>query len=187
MVDVADDALAAAQSTADCESLPRGDSGEMCFSASDELVNAHFWSAVSWGLWGMSHSRMRAGASGVATRIREHAERVIELDPEFADGGGYRLLGRLHTATPKIPLLTGWIDRELGVELLETACRTSSADPRNPLFLAEALLRFRPGERDRALRLLEDVAGREPMEGRRAEDLEAIGQARELLVNEGVR
>jgi hypothetical protein len=135
----------------------------------------------------MSHSRMRAGAAGVATKIRRHAERVIELDPAFADGGGHRLLGRLHTATPKIPLFTGWIDRELGVELLETACRTSSADPRNLLFLAEALLRFRPAERERALRLLEDVAAREPAPGRRAEDLEAIGQARDLLARETAR
>jgi predicted RND superfamily exporter protein len=189
MVELAADALAAAESAATCghARMAPGGPSERCTATSAELVAAHFWSAVSWGLWGMSHSRMRAGAAGVATKIRRHAERVIELDPAFADGGGHRLLGRLHTATPKIPLFTGWIDRELGVELLETACRTSSADPRNLLFLAEALLRFRPAERERALRLLEDVAAREPAPGRRAEDLEAIGQARDLLARETAR
>ena len=146
-----------------------------------ERARAHFWGAISWGLWGMSHGYVRAGARGVATKIRDHAMAVIELDPRHADAGGYRLLGRLHTATPKIPFFTGWIDRRKGIELLRRACAISTDDPRNPLFLAEALLQYEPQSRDRALELLRQVAARRPDPDRLVEHSETLDRARQVL------
>jgi tetratricopeptide (TPR) repeat protein len=143
--------------------------------------DGHFWSAISWGLWGMSHSKLASARQGVAGKIRDHAQALIDLDPSFADAGGLRLLGRLHTATPKVPFVTGWIDRSLGIDLLERACAITTADARNPLFLAEALHRHRRRERGRALELLRDVASRAPTPAREVEDSEHIAAARERL------
>ncbi len=149
-----------------------------------ERARAHFWGAISWGLWGMSHGYVRAGSRGVAGKIRNHAMAVAALDPRLADAGGYRLLGRLHTATPKIPFFTGWIDRQKGIELLRQACAISTDDPRNPLFLAEALLQYEPESRDRAIELLREVAVRRPDPDRLVEQSETLDRARQVLQQE---
>jgi hypothetical protein len=145
------------------------------------LARAHFWAAIAWGLWGMSHSYVASGARGVPSKIRDHAEQVVALDEAYADGGGLRLLGRLHTVTPRIPLFTGWIDRLEGLRLLDRAYSISRRDPRNALFLAEAILSFRPEDRSRAVELLRDVSRRQPDSSRVVEETETIRAARSLL------
>jgi hypothetical protein len=146
-------------------------------------VEAELWSAISWGVWGMSHSRLAAARRGVAERIREHAELLALLDPAYADGAADRLLGRLHTATPKVPLVTGWLDRDRGIELLRAANDRSTRDGRNPLFLADALLRHRSDARAEALALLREVACRQPSAAALVEESETIEEARRLLAD----
>jgi hypothetical protein len=97
------------------------------------------------------------------------------------EGGGLRLLGRLNTVTPRVPFITGWIDRASGIAFLERANAISTRDARNPLFLAEALLDHAPGRRDEALRLLREVAGREPDPANVVEETETLVEARRRL------
>lgn len=149
-------------------------------------ARAHFWAAIAWGLRGMSHGYVWAGTRGVAGRIRGHAQEVVDLDPEFADAGGLRLLGRLHAATPRIPLFTGWVDRRRGIELLQRAHGISQADPRNALFLAEALLEYEPGSRDRAIELLRQVAALTPDPAQLVEQSETLDRARLVLRQQGI-
>ncbi len=149
--------------------------------AGSYLREAYFWNAVGWGLFGMSHSRFVSAARGVAGKIRDGAEHLIEIDPDFQNAGGLRLLGRLHTATPRVPAFTSWIDRQRGIELLEQACEISTQDPRNQLFLAEALLRFSPDEEERAVGLLRQLSVRQPAADHLVEESETLTQARRLL------
>ena len=148
---------------------------------------AHFWCAISWGVWAMEHGRLASARRDVASRIRRHAEVLIALDEQYADAGGLRLLGRLHTATPRVPFVTGWVDRRLGIDLLERANRISTRDGRNPLFLAEALLEHAPERSAEAIELLREVASRHPDPKRLVEDSETIEQARERLERLGPR
>lgn len=150
-----------------------------------EAKEAHFWAAISWGLWGTSHSALAAARRGVAKRIRNHAEVLIELDEAFADAGGLRLLGRLHTKAPKVPLVSGWIDRSLGIRLLRRANELSTADLRNPLFLAEALLDHVRGGKTEAQQLLADLIARKPRSDWLAEDGESLDEACRLLAESG--
>jgi len=146
-----------------------------------DAAPAHFWCAISWGVWAMTHGNLAAARRDAAGHIRRHAEVLIELDPRYADAGGWRLLGRLHTATPKIPFVTGWIDRRLGIDLLRRARATSDRDARNALFLAEALLDHAPDRRAEALALLREVAARSPAPERVIEESETIDAARRRL------
>jgi hypothetical protein len=146
-----------------------------------EVAQAHFWAAVSWGLWGMSHSHFASARHGVAKKIRDHARAVITLDQDYADAGGLRLLGRLYTVTPKVPFVTGWIDRREGLALLRRAVTISRRDPRNLLFLAEAILEYEPDSRTEALDLLREVAAREPAPDALVEQSETLERARELI------
>ena len=148
------------------------------------LRDAHFWTGIAWGLWAMSHGNASAGFKGVAGRIRDHAEALIALDDRFADAGGLRLLGRLHAETPRVPMFTGWIDRAKGIELLRRANAISTKDPRNPLYLGQALLESAPDARDEALALLRDVAARTPDPALEVEQQELIDEARRLLKDE---
>lgn len=150
-----------------------------------EAVEAHFWAAVSWGLWGMSHGHLAAAMKDVAGRVRDHSARVAALDPAYRDAAGWRLLGRLHTVVPRIPMMTDWVDREQGIAFLRQAYGASGRDLRNPLFLAEALLENKPEERGHALALLRAVAGKTPRAQELVEETETIEEARRLLAEAG--
>lgn len=150
-------------------------------SGGPDEAEARFWAAIAWGVWGIDHGYFAAGLRGVAGRIRDHAERAARLDESYADGGPRRLLGRLHTVTPHLPLFTGWIDPAAGIHQLERAVAISTADPRNQLFLAEALLRHAPPRRAEALQLLAQVAARSPATAEVVEQSETTAAARRQL------
>lgn len=152
-----------------------------------DRVAAHFWAAVNWGIWASSHGNLASARKNVAARIRDHAQRVIDLDPGYWRGGGYRLLGSLHSEAPRVPGFSGWIDRKQGISLLREACSISMLDVRNPLFLAEALLRHDRSAHAEALTYLEEVAARTPGEERPVEEAFYIRRARELLAEENRR
>ena len=142
----------------------------------------YFWSAISWGLWGMTHSYFDCVRKGVAGRIRDDAQMVIELDEKYADGGGFRLLGRMHSITPRIPFFTGWIDRSKGIELLRKANEISILDPRNQLFLAQALYADDPqNNKKEVLSLLENLLQRQPQPDYVVEQTQIYKEAREFL------
>lgn len=151
-------------------------------STRPEEAEAHFWAAIAWGVWGLHHGTFASALRGVAGRIRDHAERAALLDEGYAAGGPPRLLGRLHTVAPHVPLFTGWIDPVYGIRRLERAVAISTADPRNELFLAEALLRHAPERRAEAQALLARVAARAPAGDDRIEQDETIAAARQHLV-----
>jgi len=146
-----------------------------------DAVGAYFWAGVNWGIWAMAHGNLYAARRNVGSKIRDSAQMVIRLDDRYWEGGGYRLLGRLHTDAPKVPLFTPWIDRHYGIELLRKANAISTHDPRNPLFLAEALLRFEPEHEQEALALLRGLVSRTPDSEHPIEDLNSIDEARRVL------
>lgn len=137
-----------------------------------------FWGALHWGLWGQYFGKMAGLRQGVAKKIRILGEAAIALDPEFENGGGYRLVGRLHALAPRVPLVTGWVDRKRGVALLERAYEVAPQDPLNALFLGQVLLEFRRERRAEAEQLIRQAAGSSPRPGMRLEDTKAIDEAR---------
>ena len=140
-----------------------------------------FWSAVDWGQWALMVGKLQAAKAGAAERIRDDAMAVIALDPEYEEGGGYRVLGRLHDQAPWIPFLTGWVSREEAVRYLRLAYGVSKANFVNRHFLAEALARGGPEGRAEAVRLEEGIVADSPSPGHLVEDLSIQAQARENL------
>jgi tetratricopeptide (TPR) repeat protein len=141
----------------------------------------HLWCDINWGLFSMSHGNLAAARHNVARKIRDHSEMVILLDDQFWDGGGYRLLGRLHTNAPIVPGFTGWVDRAYGILLSRKANAISTRDLRNPLFLAEALLKFQPEHEEETLEILEELSHRQPGGKRPVEEAYYINKAKEIL------
>jgi tetratricopeptide (TPR) repeat protein len=125
-------------------------------------VDIHFWAAVAWGEWALSHGKLAAARQGAGGRIRDLAQTVVDLDPDFEQGGGQRILGRLHDQSPRIPFLTGWVSRDKAVAFLREALAHGPRNTVNQLFLAEALLNHQPDKREEARRLLERCAAASP-------------------------
>ena len=49
---------------------------------------------------------------GVAKRMQQDAEQSLKLDPAVDQGGALRLLSRLNATLPKVPFVSGWVDRK---------------------------------------------------------------------------
>src|SRR5215218_7499279 len=86
-----------------------------------EAKPLYLWAAVHWGLWGDVFGRLAAARQGVGDRVKTYSETLIALDERYEDAGGHRILGRLHTLAPKVPFVTGWVDRGKAVSELRRA------------------------------------------------------------------
>ncbi|HEX2643374.1 MAG TPA: hypothetical protein VHU81_10300 [Thermoanaerobaculia bacterium] len=150
-----------------------------------EAPPLYLYAAIHWGLWGDAFGRLAAARQGVGDRIRRYGEVVIALDEKYETASGHRVIGRLHTLAPKVPFVTGWVDREKAVAELRKAVALAPEDPYNHLFLAEALLEHQPGRAAEARELLRKVIAWKPAAGHLVEDEKAIADARSLLASHG--
>ncbi|HET9225420.1 MAG TPA: hypothetical protein VFR31_02040 [Thermoanaerobaculia bacterium] len=145
-----------------------------------EAPSIFLWGGVHWGLWGDAYGKMAAARQGVGEKIRRNGEIAVALDERFDKAGGHRLLGRLHTLAPKIPFVTGWVDREKAVSHLRRAVALAPEDLYNQVYLADALLQFQPGKEAEARQILRAVLQKKPDPARVVEDERAFALARQI-------
>ena len=139
--------------------------------SSSDVARLYFWSAINWGAWSRQAGLLSAVRHGVGNRLYRYTLVAIALEPDYEEGGAYRLLGRLHAELPKVPFVTAWVDRDQAVPLLERAYAQAPANPGNQLLLALTLLDLAPQRRTQALRLLQEVEGLSPRPAMHVEDL----------------
>jgi tetratricopeptide (TPR) repeat protein len=108
--------------------------------ATHGAAGAYYWTAAHLGQWALTRGTFAAARAGVAGRLRNLAETVIAVDPALEEGGGYRVLGRLHDQAPHIPLITGWVSRTKAIEYLRRSYALGPANPVTWFFLGDALL-----------------------------------------------
>jgi hypothetical protein len=149
---------------------------------SRDLGLLSFWSAIAWGARGQRVGLLTIVREGIAGRMRDFARRAVEIDPTLERGGAYRLLSRLHATLPRVPFVSGWVERDRALPLAEQAVEVDPDDPGNELVLALALLEQGPEERrDEAWQRMRRVADLEPRPALLAEDLAIRAEARERL------
>jgi tetratricopeptide (TPR) repeat protein len=149
-----------------------------------DAAHLYFWSAINLGAWSRMVGLLSAVRAGVATRLHESTLRSIELDPSVEQGGAIRLLSRLQSELPRVPLLSGWVEHRMAVPLAERALAEYPGHPGNPYLLALALLSHAPARRSEALQLLERTAALEPRGDHVVEDVAIRIAARERLAQE---
>jgi len=140
-----------------------------------------FWASANWGLWAQYSGKLMAVIWGVVSRIRQYAEVMVLMDERIENGGGHRLLGRFLAVVPRIPLFTGWVDHDRAISELRLSLQVAPDSLLSKIYLAEALLKFRPEQKDEAVSLLRDIVASEPDRGRLVEDTRVIEDARALL------
>lgn len=153
--------------------------GEEGLKQFPESVELHAWMAIIWGVWGEEYGILRSAREGVAGKIRDHCEKVIELDDTYYDAAGYRVLGRLHFKAPKIPIILGWPSKDKAVEYLEQAHEMAPRNLYTKLYLAEALHNRK--QQERAATLLREVIDSQGLYQGVVEDAFNRKQAAEIL------
>jgi hypothetical protein len=149
----------------------------------NDVARLHFWSAICWGTWTRSVGLLEAVRDGVAGRLYRYVSVTLVLEPDYEDGGALRLLGRLHAELPRVPFVSGWVDRKQALPLIERARALAPGHPGNRLLLALTLLELAPGRRSEALDLLQGIASLSPREDMRIEDLAIRKAARARLAD----
>jgi hypothetical protein len=127
-----------------------------------DVLACFFWSSVDWGKWALVFGKSAAVKQGAAAKIRDYATAVIAMDPLFENGGGYRVLGRLHHQTPSVPFFTGWASRTEALKNLRLAVQLSPGDFINRLYLAEAMWDYEKTKRSEARALLQALLKETP-------------------------
>jgi hypothetical protein len=83
--------------------------------------------------------------------------------------------------------VTGWVDRDLALPMVERAYAMAPANPGNRLLLALTLLDLVPERRDEAIDLLDQVGRLEPRSSMLIEDLAMRREAQERLASGNAR
>lgn len=146
-----------------------------------DVARLYFWSAINLGAWSRGVGLLTAVRKGVANRIHRYIEVTIALEPGYDEGGAYRLLGRLHAELPKVPFVSGWVDRDQALPLIERAYALAPENPGNRLLLALTLLDLAPDRDSEALGLLDQVQRLTPRETMQVEDIAMQREARDRL------
>lgn len=127
----------------------------------DDAAQLYLWSAVAWAQWGRASGAINAVRRGMAAKLNDYAQRVIELDPYCEQGGGQRLLASLHARLPKVPLITSFVRREQAIPMANAALEIDANHPGNRYIYATVLLRVDPDRHAEAKATLRALAEEE--------------------------
>ncbi|HWZ84792.1 MAG TPA: hypothetical protein VN032_01240 [Thermoanaerobaculia bacterium] len=142
-----------------------------------------YWAAACWGQWAVASGALEAARKGAADKIRDYGLTVIGLDPEFEEGGGYRIVGRLHDQAPWIPFITGWVSHDEALKYLRLANQVNARNFANRHFLAEALHRGDAKEQAEAVAIEQALVAASPSPQRLVEELSMQELARQTLAD----
>ena len=153
--------------------------GEKYIEKYPNSAKFRYWYLVNLGSWAQVYGILTAAREGVSDLMKTHSEKIIELDPEYQNGGGYFMLGAVHFKSPYIPFLLSWPDNDDAIKYLQLSVNTGNAEMNQKNFLAQAL--SKDGRDKKARALLEEVLNTEPSTTTLVEDLDDIEEARQLL------
>ena len=142
-----------------------------------DRARLYFWSGIAWGTKAGRVGLLTVVREGLATRMHDFAQSALELDPSVDQGGSLRLLCRLHATLPRVPFVSGWVDRTKALGFAERALALDPDHPGNQLVMALTLLEMTPSLESDARAFLESVASGAPRVDFLAEDLAIQAQA----------
>ena len=138
-----------------------------------------FWYLVNLGSWSEVYGIITAAREGVAEIMKEHSEKIISLDSEYENGGGYFMLGAVHFKSPYIPFLLSWPDNDHAIKYLTKAINVGEATPSQKIYLAQAM--YKDGQKSYAINMLKEVSNMQPSVEETVRDWEQIELAEQLL------
>lgn len=144
-------------------------------------ADVFLWDAINWGEWALAYGKMAAARQGAADRIRRGATIAQLANPRLEDGAPSRVLGRLHSETPRVPLVTGWASLKESVRYLTESQKIAPTNKLTLVFLAEALVIGDPSKKAQATQILRNVISAPNDPRYPVEDAAAVEEARAIL------
>ena len=135
-----------------------------------------YWYLVNLGSWAEVYGVIAAARSGFADTMKVHSEKIIELDYEYKDGGGYFMLGVVHLRAPYVPFFLSWPDKIKAEKLLESATLTGNNTLPQKFNYAKAL--YKNNQKVKAKKLLEEVINFTPIGDNKVEEWDQIIEAK---------
>jgi tetratricopeptide (TPR) repeat protein len=127
------------------------EAGIRAISLNPAGVEGYFWYAVNLGEWGQANGIMNSLEQ--VKPMKKALEKSVVINPNYDNGGGYRVLGRLYFKAPSV-ISVG--DNKKSIEYLKKALAKDTTHKLTILFLAETLMD--EGEYKEALSYLEQAA-----------------------------
>ena len=159
--------------------------GEAAVSALPGYPNAHYTLALALGRYSQRISILTALAEGLATRVRAHLERTLELEPRHAEAhialGLYHaeIVGKLGALMAR---LTYQVSADAALKHFRRALELAPESPIAHIEYAQGLLLLDArGNAAAARKLYAQAAGIDPADAMERLD---VGRAREHLVEE---
>jgi hypothetical protein len=149
-----------------------------------DAAHLYFWAAVGVGAWSRSAGLLDAVRAGAASRLHVYTVLSIALDPSVEGGGALRLLSRIHAELPRVPLLSGFVDRSRALPLASRAAAEYPEHPGNHYLVGLTLLELAPERRAEGLRLVREAAALAPRPEQLVEDTALRIGARSRLAAE---
>ena len=154
--------------------------GESLIRSYPKSPGAYYWYLVNLGSWSEEYGIIAAAREGAADIMFKYSNKIIELDKNYADGGGYFLLGAAHFKAPYIPFILSWPNNKEAIKYLKKATETGEETASQTVYLAQAF--FKNKDKDRAINLLNNLLKKEKSPDRLIDDLEQHQKAKNLLV-----
>jgi tetratricopeptide (TPR) repeat protein len=142
--------------------------GEQMIERYPDSVPIKFWYAANIGRWADVHGFIKAATNGISKKLRRVCEQIIEKNPQYQGGGGYRILAQVHFYSPHIPLVMGWPSKDKALELVQKTLEVASDNPTNNMLYANILIEFDRNEK--AKELLHEIRRMTPRASHTVED-----------------
>ena len=153
--------------------------GEELIDRHPQSVAACYWYLVNLGSWAEVYGTMLAAKEGVAGAMRKLSKKIIDIDSDYNDGGGYFMLGAVHFKSPYIPFILSWPSNDKALEYLTLAYKTGESTPNQTVYLARAL--DKNGQTKKAISLLSSLLKEDMSKSNKLEDMDQYDIARGLL------
>ncbi|MBL7012930.1 MAG: hypothetical protein ISR83_00790 [Candidatus Marinimicrobia bacterium] len=155
------------------------DLGELAIKNYPKSAALRYWYLANLGSWSEVYGILTAAKEGVSDIMKEQAEAIIKLDPNYWNGGGHFMLGAVHFKSPYIPFLLSWPDNDDAVSFLTIAYETGKPTFTQTVYLAKSL--YKDKQKSKAIQILTDLIQKPLSADEPVEDFEQQSLAKELL------
>lgn len=150
------------------------DAGLTGTQANDKCAACHFWTAINMALYGETVGVLKMLFS--LSQVEDHLRKSTALDPGYAFGGAYRLLGLIEQ---KLPGILGGNNDEAKA-FFDQAIENGPEEPLNYLFMAR-LLEEEFDDRKKALEYARKGLNVPPPTPDRIEAVDAMSDLRKFI------
>lgn len=137
------------------------------------------WYIANFSKYGEAKGIVSSAKEGLADKIKTYTEKLMDLDPTFADGAPHKLMGVINYKVPNIPFFITWPSKELAEKHLIEALKINPKSVSNIYFYAEFLTEVKRNAEAKIL--LNKILSTSPREDALIEDLYDIDMAKKLL------